>query len=99
MDNTVQQTQSFDPSFKLRDIEEKQKLLKDRVLLIGQSFIEERDKTSLELKDIKKSLIELKEETRRMKEILQNITQQLSNTARKEELLIIQRQFDLFRNE
>lgn len=82
---------------RLRDLEEKQRLLKDRILLIGKSLIDERDKNFAEMQEMKKSIIILKEETARIKELLERITEQLTTTARKEELLILQHQFDLFR--
>lgn len=80
-----------------RDIEEKQRLLKDRLLLIGQSLINEREKNFSSIQEMKKSLIKLTEENKRIRELLQRITEQMGNTARKEELMMLQRQFDLFR--
>ena len=88
---------SSDNSKRIRDIEEKQRLLKERMLLIGQSLIDERDKSFKEIQELKKTLEIIKEETLRMKDFIQRITEQLDNTARKEELMILQRQFDLFR--
>ena len=38
-------SQNQESPTKLRDIEEKQRLLKDRLLLLGQTHIEEREKT------------------------------------------------------
>ncbi len=80
-----------------RDLEEKQRLMRDRVLLLGKTLIENRDKTFAEIQELKGSLIKLKEETARIKELVQRMAEQLSNAARKEELMILQRQFDLFR--
>ncbi len=83
---------------KVRDIEDKLNLLKNRVLLIGQSYVNEREKNFSEIQEMKKLLIQTKEENNRIRELLQRITEQLNTTARKEELLILQRQLDLFRN-
>jgi hypothetical protein len=88
-----------DVNTQLRDLEEKQRLLRERVLLIGQSIIDERDKTFKAIQEIKKELFNLKEENNRMKEFMQRITEQLSDVARKEEVMTLQRQFDLFRKE
>lgn len=82
---------------RLRDIEEKQRLIKDRVILLGKTLIDERDKTFKEIQDMKKIVIKIQEENKRMKEFLQRVSEQLETTARKEELMILQRQFDLFR--
>jgi len=82
---------------RLRDIEERQRLLRDRVLLVGQSLVETREKSFSELQEMKKSVGILKEESQRMRELLQRIAEQISGLARKEELMILQRQFELFR--
>ncbi|MEK6850323.1 MAG: hypothetical protein AABX85_01985 [Nanoarchaeota archaeon] len=93
----VQQPFSSDSAGKIRDVEEKQRLLKDRVLLIGQSLIEERDRTFKELQELKKNVTSVKEDNNRIKELLERVVEQLNGVARKEELAIIQRQLDLIR--
>lgn len=84
---------------RLRDLEEKQRILKDRVLLVGQSLVSERDKNFSEIQDLKKETITLKEENKRMKEIIERMAELTSEMARKNELAILQRQFDLFREQ
>ncbi len=98
VDNT-QNTQQFYAAdqMRLRDIEEKMRLLKERTILIGQSLIESREKNSSELREIKKSLFILQEDISRIKDFISRITEQTEKFARKEELSILQRQFDLFR--
>lgn len=90
-------SQYYDSFSKIREIEDKLNLLKNRILLLGQSYVEEREKSFNEIQEIKKTMIILKEENMRMKEVLQRVTEQLNTTVRKEELAILQRQFDLFR--
>lgn len=89
--------QDSDVISKTRDLEEKVRLLKDRILLIGKSLVEERDKNFKEIQEMKTLLIKMQEENSRMKEVMQRIIEQLEATARKEELMILQRQFDIFR--
>ncbi|MBS3089727.1 hypothetical protein J4461_02480 [Candidatus Pacearchaeota archaeon] len=91
------ETSAPDPLTKIRDVEEKQRILKDRVLLIGKTLVDEKEKTFKDIQDIKKILFTLKEEQDRIKEIIQNLVEQSSQAARKEELMMLQRQFDLFR--
>lgn len=86
-----------DVNTRLRDLEEKQRLLSERVMLTGKTLVEEREKNFQDIQSIKKILFQLKEETEKMKEFLQRVSEQLSSLARKEELLILERQFDLFR--
>ena len=88
-----------DVNTRLRDFEEKQRILKDRVLIMGKNLVEEREKTFSEIQEIKKTLLLIKEETLKMREALQNITEQVNKGARKEELAIIQRQLDLLRKD
>ena len=87
-----------DINTRIRDVEEKQRLLKDRVLLIGKNLVEEREKTIKDIQEMKKSIFKLEKENSSLKDVLQRIIEQIDNTARKEELNILQRQFDLFRN-
>ena len=90
---------NFDAAALLRDLEEQQHLLKERTLLIGRSLIQEREKMFNEIQTLKKTLLVMQEEQKRARELIQRIAEQLSLTVRKEELLILQRQFDLFRKE
>ncbi len=83
---------------RIRDMEEKQRILKDRLLLVGKSLIDERDKNFSEIQEMKKIIIKITEENIRMREFIQRMAEQLEKTARKEELMILQRQIDLFRS-
>ena len=87
----------LDINARLRDLEEKQRLLKDRTLLIGQNLVEDRESTFETLKELKKSVLKLNEENLKMKEFIQRMSEQISSSARKEELMILQRQFDMFK--
>jgi len=89
----------LDINTRIRDLEERQKIIQDRTLLIGKSLIEEREKSFLEIQNMKKTLFQVKEDVLRSKEIIQRMAEQLSDTAKREELMILQRQFDLFREE
>ena len=82
---------------RMRDLEEKLNLAKERTVLISKTLVEERDKNFKEIQEMKKTLFKLKEENLRMKDFMQNLAEQLDNTARREELEILKNQFDLFR--
>lgn len=97
MEEGYQQQTSMDTNIRLRDLEEKNRLLRDRVLLLGQSVVEEREKGFKEIQEMKGKVIKLKEDVDRLKELMQRVAEQISQTARKEELMILQRQFDLMR--
>ena len=99
MGDELQYSQQYFSDFntRLRDIEEKQRLLKDRILLIGQNLIEEREKNFNELQELKKITIQLKDENIRIRELVHRISEQVSEFARKEELMILQRQLDIIK--
>lgn len=82
---------------RIKDLEETVYLLKERLLLIGQTLIQNKEKTSLESEENKKTLHQIKKDNERLKELLERVLEQLGKTARKEELMIIKRQVDLLR--
>ncbi len=86
-----------DVNTRIRDLEEKQRLLKDRLLLIGQTLVEEREKNFSDIQEMKKSISILKKDNERMKQLLEKSIEELSKTAKRAELEIIQRQLDIMR--
>lgn len=88
---------SVDINTRLRDLEDRMRLLKDRVILVGKSLIDSRDKSFSEIQEMKKSVIKLTEDNTRLKALVERMAEQINNSARKEDLMIIQRQLDLLR--
>jgi len=86
-----------DINTRIRDLEEKHRLLKDRTLLIGQNLVEDKESISAELRGLKKSVMQLTEENLKMGKFVQRIAEQMAKSARKEELMILQRQFDMLK--
>lgn len=87
----------IDINTRIKDLEEKQRLLRDRMLLLGEGFVKQREKNFNELQEMKKEVEKLKEESKRLKEIIIRLSEQIEKKARIEDLMILQRQFDLFR--
>ncbi len=85
-----------DVNTRLKDIEERQRLLKDRLLLVGKNIIDDRESMFTELQEVKKNMLKMKEENLKMQEFFKRIADQLAESARKEEVLMLQRQLDLF---
>lgn len=94
-DETYQKT---DNSFlmKLSDLEEKQKLIKDRLLLIGENLIEIKQETENSLVGIKKEIQTLKAGMERMLAFLESASSEFSKFARKEDLDILVKQAKMF---
>ncbi|MBU3906991.1 MAG: hypothetical protein KKA64_01940 [Nanoarchaeota archaeon] len=83
-------------NIKIRDSEEKQRIVKDRLLLIGRNMIEIKEKTNEEILEIKKELEVLNQDMGRMKDFLENASGELSKFAKKEDLAILAKQVKMF---
>ena len=93
---SVEEQYFIDVNTRLKDIEERQRLLKDRLLLIGKNVIEDRESMFTEIQELKKTMLKVKEENLKIQDFFKKIADQLSESARKEEVLMLQRQLDLF---
>jgi predicted RNA binding protein with dsRBD fold (UPF0201 family) len=81
---------------KVRDIEEKQRILKDRLLLIGQNLIETKEENIDKLTEIKKEITELRNNLKRIQNFLESISGEFSKFARKEDVEILSKQAKMF---
>ena len=85
-----------DMSVRFRDLEEKNKMLKDRLLLIGQNLIETKEKTSSDILEIKQELEVIKRSMERLVSFLETASAEFSKFARKEDLEILSKQAKMF---
>lgn len=81
---------------KLRDIEERQRLIKDRVLLVGENLVNEKEETLIEISELKNKTESLGKEMERIKDTMASLIEETRGFARKSELEILQRQFKMF---
>jgi hypothetical protein len=89
--------QSFgDPNAKMISIEEKQRILKDQILLLGQNLIEVKEKTNGRIIEIKKDIAQIKQSIERMSSFLESISGEFSKFAKKEDLEILTKQAKMF---
>ena len=96
MTKEEQQEYGYASEISIRDLEEKQRLLKDRMLLIGQNLIEIKEKTENEFMALKKDIEEIKQTLTRVKSFLETASSEFSKFARKEELEILKKQAKMF---
>jgi hypothetical protein len=80
----------------IRDLEDKQRILKNRVLLIGQNLIDMKEDFQNSLIEIKKDIESLKSTTERMKTFLETFSGELSKFAKKDDLDILSKQAKMF---
>jgi len=83
-------------SMRFRDLEEKNKMLKDRLLLVGENLIETREKTSSDILEIKKELELIKNDMERLVSFLETASAEFSKFARKEDIEILTKQAKMF---
>jgi len=85
-----------DVNVRIRDLEERQRILKDRLLLIGQNLIEIREKNKEAILEIKKDLEIIKQNMERLVSFLETASSEFSKFARKEDLEILSKQARMF---
>lgn len=81
---------------RFRDLEEKQRILKDRILLIGKNLVEIRKENNQEILELKKELGTIKQDVKRMVGFLESVSGEFSRFARKDELQILSKQAKMF---
>lgn len=85
-----------DVNVKLRDLEEKQNILKDRVLLIGENLVTEKNNLDSEIQETKMEISKLNEETKKIRMAIERVIDDLNSFVRRNEFEVLQRQFKMF---
>jgi seryl-tRNA synthetase len=83
-------------STKLRDLEERQRMIKERVMMIGKNFVEEKEKSDYEILEIKKSLESINQDIDSIKRFLKRVSEEIDNFVRKEDFDILNKQARIF---
>lgn len=99
-----EQTQQPDPisallaefGTRLNEVEEKQRLVRDRALLIGQNLINSKEDFENEFFESKKQIREINSEIKILKQLVQRIINEIPNLARKSEVEILEHQTQIF---
>lgn len=90
------QNTSHYQSGNIKDLEERQRILKDRLLLIGQNLIEFKEENEEELTRLKKDVEIIKTNIGKIKSFLESISGEISKFAKKEDLEILKKQAKMF---
>ena len=85
-----------DANAQIRDVEEKVRLMRDRVVLIGQNLIESKEKWGEEFKEIKTSIEAMRKDIAKIKEKVQILGEDTESYARREEITLMRKQFKMF---
>jgi hypothetical protein len=79
-----------------KELEEKQRLLKDRLLLVGQNLIEFKEKYEEEILELKKDMQEIKQTLEKLTGVIESLSGEIPKLAKKEELQILAKQAKMF---
>lgn len=85
-----------DINSKMKDLEEKQRILKDRLLLIGQNLIETKEETNQKILEMKKNIEIIKQNMNRIISFVEIASNEFSKFAKKEDLAILSKQAKMF---
>jgi len=81
---------------RLNEVEEKQRLVRDRALLIGENLISTKEDTENQNFEIKKHMNEIDYEIKTLKQLVNRIINEIPNLARKTEIEILEHQAKMF---
>jgi hypothetical protein len=76
---------------RLRELEERNKIIKERTMLLGQNFLSLKEETISELREMKKQVSKMKEELNKLKETTQSLVSESNSFVRKGEMAVIER--------
>lgn len=94
--NTDYSMRFFEEITKIKDLEEKQRMLKDRLLMIGESLVEIKEETDSKILEIKKDLEIIKQNMVRLMSFLESASAEFQKFAKKEDLEILSKQAKMF---
>ena len=92
----VQDNSGYYQGGNVQELEERQRILKDRLLLIGQNLIEFKENNEDDLLELKKDIEILKHSVEKLKSFLESISGEISKFAKKEDLEILKKQAKMF---
>ncbi len=81
---------------RLNEMEEKQRLIKDRILLIGENLVSTKEEYEKEIIEFKKQINQINSDIKGIKQTSRRIVDELENFARKTEFDILQKQAKMF---
>lgn len=76
---------------RLRDIDERNRLIRERVLLLGKNLISSRQDVEEELKEIKKNNLEIRQDIEKIKKISNSLLTEFNKFVKREEIILVER--------
>jgi len=94
-ENTLQQNQ-MNIATRILSIEERQSLIKERILVLTQSFIKRERELQKNFSELENSFRELKAELRQIKTSIERNSRNIQSTVKKEELRSLEKYIKLW---
>ena len=91
-----EQNGNMDVFSRIRTVEGKYNMLRDRVLIINQNMIAQYQKSSAEMKALEEDLQEVKHSLFQIKETLKHLVREMENFSRKDELRVLEKYINLW---
>lgn len=80
-----------DLSTRIRDIEERNNSMRERLMLLGQNLLDTRQKVEEKLSEIEKQNSQINSEIKKMKSLAEEISSEMNNFVRKDEIILVER--------
>lgn len=81
---------------RLNEVEEKQRLIKDRILLVGENLISTKEKIEKQDLENKGKINQIDFEIKTIKQLMRRIINEIQNFTRRSEVEILERQIKMF---
>lgn len=92
----MEEYQQADPQERLRLLEYRYGLMRDRLLMVNQSFLTGHRNTMSELRALDAEIKELRKETFEIKEIISHAVRELQECAKKENLKVLEKYINVW---
>jgi len=76
---------------RLRDIDERSRLIRERVLLLGKNLISSKQSTEDELREIKKGNLEIKQTLDKLKKVSNSLLTEFNKFVKRDEMVMVER--------
>jgi len=81
---------------RLNEVEEKQRLIKDRILLVGENLISTKEEIEKQDLENKTKISQIDFEIKTIKQLIKRIINEIQNFTRRSEVEILERQIKMF---
>lgn len=76
---------------RLRELEEKNRLIKERVLLLGKNLLTSREQISIKVEELKKQSIQMQRDLKELNSLIKSILSEIKTFVKKDEIVLLER--------